>query len=757
MKKIIVSIIFIFVYFICKAQTYPITQNLGSPSTLVKNPNYGGFSGGLVPYSFSDTTSANTALTYLKNYNGAIIYTTTIPALWFRMGDSSKWVQVLPSGSSTVGTNGWLVGGNTNVLADGSNNATFGTLQNNGIYFKTNATTRLFLDKSGLTFNQLASDTTLNKVLTYNTSTKAIGYGYWYGGGSGATPTWQQTLTAGSTLTGVNTIAGGGFDFTWNNAGTYSLTGSGNYPFKIIGANGGGIITGGFNSTFGGLWSNNVTPSTLNYALVSDGSSTILNTTGSIDLAVNSTSAMRIRSNGNVGIGAGTAPGDLLTLGTAGSVLGVISLAGSGSGKITIQPQAAAGTWTMTLPTTDGNSGEFLQTDGSGATSWAAPSGGSLTATYIGYGSAGNALTGDANLTYTAASSAVVIDSGYLSFTGHKAYGSTVAGSIFKHSDYGLTTRAIAGTTYDWLMFSTGGNTILANPTGTDNFLTSGRWGFGSLGLTPTAKVHIAAGSTSASTAPLKFVSGSLMTTAEVGAVEFLTDKAYLTITTGAARKELTLNDAALTSGRVPYVTTNGRLTDASNFTFDGSQLVATDIQSATGISNVATDAVFSFNDGGTTSLKISGSGSDDRIYYNSGTTHNFQTGTVTMGAYGAGTATFDASGNITSVSDMRLKDLQGMYEVGINRILQINPIVYKWNEKSKLERNHNYIGFSAQNVKDALGENAIGVNKEGYYSLQDRALLAAVVNGEKDLYKIIQEQQKQIDELKKDIKRLKK
>lgn len=78
----------------------------------------------------------------------------------------------------------------------------------------------------------------------------------------------------------------------------------------------------------------------------------------------------------------------------------------------------------------------------------------------------------------------------------------------------------------------------------------------------PTALVHMAAGTTAASTAPMKFTSGSLLTAAEVGAVEFLTDKAYLTITTGTARKEIALNDAALTSGTTPVATTNGRLTD---------------------------------------------------------------------------------------------------------------------------------------------------------------------------------------------------
>ena len=62
------------------------------------------------------------------------------------------------------------------------------------------------------------------------------------------------------------------------------------------------------------------------------------------------------------------------------------------------------------------------------------------------------------------------------------------------------------------------------------------------------------AGGTGAATAPFKLQSGSFNTTPEVGAFEYLTDKITVVIETGAARKEITLNDAALTSGRVPFV-----------------------------------------------------------------------------------------------------------------------------------------------------------------------------------------------------------
>ncbi len=101
----------------------------------------------------------------------------------------------------------------------------------------------------------------------------------------------------------------------------------------------------------------------------------------------------------------------------------------------------------------------------------------------------------------------------------------------------------------------------------------------------PSAYLELGAGTTSASTAPLKFRSGSLLSSPEIGAMEFLTDKWYGTITTGTARKEFTLNDAALTPGTIPVATTNGRLTDS---TFTATTLVSgTFTPTPTGVTNI--------------------------------------------------------------------------------------------------------------------------------------------------------------------------
>ncbi|HTE49099.1 MAG TPA: hypothetical protein VK675_04285, partial [Candidatus Paceibacterota bacterium] len=90
----------------------------------------------------------------------------------------------------------------------------------------------------------------------------------------------------------------------------------------------------------------------------------------------------------------------------------------------------------------------------------------------------------------------------------------------------GYTNASNAGA----IQFYTGANTEVARIT------TSGNVGFGV--TNPTAVLHLKAGTAAANTAPLKFNSGTLLATPEAGAVEFLADAFYGTITTGGARKQ---------------------------------------------------------------------------------------------------------------------------------------------------------------------------------------------------------------------------
>ena len=83
---------------------------------------------------------------------------------------------------------------------------------------------------------------------------------------------------------------------------------------------------------------------------------------------------------------------------------------------------------------------------------------------------------------------------------------------------------------------------IFTNGTKRVNVSLSGNVGLagnGSAVDNPSGKLHIAAQSTSAGTAPIKFTSGSLMTSPEAGAVEFNSDRLYFTKTTGPTRETI--------------------------------------------------------------------------------------------------------------------------------------------------------------------------------------------------------------------------
>jgi hypothetical protein len=98
------------------------------------------------------------------------------------------------------------------------------------------------------------------------------------------------------------------------------------------------------------------------------------------------------------------------------------------------------------------------------------------------------------------------------------------------------------------------------NNSGT-SWINSGNLGIMNL-VSATAYLHLGAGTATASTAPLKFTSGTLLGTAEAGAVEFLTDKFYGTITTGAARKTFAfLESPIFTTPDIGAATTASQIT----------------------------------------------------------------------------------------------------------------------------------------------------------------------------------------------------
>ena len=146
--------------------------------------------------------------------------------------------------------------------------------------------------------------------------------------------------------------------------------------------------------------------------------------------------------------------------------------------------------------------------------------------------------------------------------------------------------------------------------------------------------------------------------------------------------------------------------------------------------------------------------------------------GAVTMSAYGAGAATFDSSGNITSVSDARLKNITGTFTKGLAEIVKLTPKLYTWKPETGLVTDDINATLIAQDLIAAglseavatyrtvpvmedgvqsaediaagkpvtqhakLDANGKAVTKrvDANYSVSDRTVIAALVNAVKEL-----------------------
>jgi hypothetical protein len=104
--------------------------------------------------------------------------------------------------------------------------------------------------------------------------------------------------------------------------------------------------------------------------------------------------------------------------------------------------------------------------------------------------------------------------------------------------------------------------------------------------------------------------------------------------------------------------------------------------------------------------------------------------GIVTMSAYGVGTATFSASGVISSVSDETWKIKDGIPVDTDSMLKKLEPGYWYYNDKKKeIFGSDRQLGFYAQNVNSAIGPEAAPTPEEGKpWGYYDRSVLAVVV-----------------------------
>lgn len=122
--------------------------------------------------------------------------------------------------------------------------------------------------------------------------------------------------------------------------------------------------------------------------------------------------------------------------------------------------------------------------------------------------------------------------------------------------------------------------------------------------------------------------------------------------------------------------------------------------------------------------------------------------GLVTINNLGSGTVQSDANGSLSVSSDERLKNISNNFSRGLESLEKIKPIQYNWNEISGLDTKNLYTGFSAQNIKENIPE-AVGEDKKGYLTLDNRPIIATLVNAINELKLIVEKQQTEIDKLK--------
>ena len=113
------------------------------------------------------------------------------------------------------------------------------------------------------------------------------------------------------------------------------------------------------------------------------------------------------------------------------------------------------------------------------------------------------------------------------------------------------------------------------------------------------------------------------------------------------------------------------------------------------------------------------------------------------------GTASKPGGGSWSNFSDERLKNIKGRFNTGLNAVMQLQPIRYEYKRDNALglKSEGEHIGFGAQTLKKVIPE-AVSSTESGYLTVNNDPIIWTMLNA-------IKEQQKEIEQLKTEVRRL--
>ena len=160
---------------------------------------------------------------------------------------------------------------------------------------------------------------------------------------------------------------------------------------------------------------------------------------------------------------------------------------------------------------------------------------------------------------------------------------------------------------------------------------------------------------------------------------------------------------------------------------------------------NVGTNLNIGFrNNGGIASLETMNDG------VSANTPMQFVATSYAFQSLGTGTVTATA-GVISTVSDMNLKVEDGFIDNALDKIMNLKPRYFLWKEESGLPTDIRQLGFYAQEVNEALGEEVANAPKteKDKWGIYDRGIIAMLTKAMQEQNQTIQSLQEQNQDLK--------